>query len=124
MKRLLTTGLMTLGVLWTLAQPAQADWVNARCTYELTNETSRRIYFFLNTKRTSLAAGETLRLNTCDNAPFPRLGLFQAHPFFSSPTIVFDAQLGNGYALKTIQLFPGENKFTESNLKLSIQSLQ
>lgn len=124
MKRLLTTGLITFGVLFAMIQPATADWVESRCTYELTNQTSRRIYFFLNTKRTSLGAGETLRINTCDSAPFPRLGLFQSHPFFARPTIIFDSKLGNGYTLKTMQLYPGESQFTESGLKLSIKSLR
>lgn len=121
MQRLVTQGLIVFTALFSLSQPAFADWVGNRCTYELTNQTSRRIYFFLNTKRTSLGAGETLSLNACDSVPFPRVGLFQSHPFFSSPTVIFDAKLGNGYTLKTIQLTPGDNIFTQSGLKLSIQ---
>ena len=122
MQRLVTQGLIVFTALFSLSQPAFADWVGNRCTYELTNQTSRRIYFFLNTKRTSLGVGETLSLNACDSVPFPRVGFFQAPPFFSSPTVIFDAKLGNGYTLETIQLTPGDNVFTQSGFKLSIQS--
>ena len=121
MKRLLVQGFIVVGALLTLTQPAMADWVSSSCTYELTNRTSRRIYFFLNTKRTSLGVDETLSLNHCDSAPFPRVSMFQSHPFFARPTIIFDSKLGNGYTLKTKQLDPGENTFTQSGLRLSIQ---
>ena len=122
MKPFIIKGLVCIGLLFTSALPAQADWVTSRCTYELTNRTSRRIYFFLNTRRTSLGAGETLTLNSCDSVPFPRVGLLQSHPFFSHPTVIFDAKLGNGYTLKTMSLYPGENSFTQTGQKLLIRN--
>ncbi|MEM9136094.1 MAG: hypothetical protein AAGB01_01915 [Cyanobacteria bacterium P01_F01_bin.42] len=121
MKRLLTQGFIAIGAVLILSQAAAADWLETRCTYELTNQTSRRIYFFINTKRNSLGVGETLSLNACDSEPFPRMSLFQSHPFFARPTIIFDSKLGNGYVLKTIQLSPGANAFIQSGLRLSIQ---
>ena len=121
MKRLLTQGFIVFGALLTLIQPAKADWVDTRCTYQLTNHTSRRIYFFINTKRKSLGVGETLSLNACDSEPFPRMSLLQSHPFFARPTIIFDSKLGNGYILRTIPLNPGQNSFIQSGMKLSIQ---
>ena len=122
MKPFILKGLVCIGLLLTSAYPAQADWIASRCTYELTNQTSRRIYFFLNTRRTSLGAGETLTLNSCDSAPFPKVGLLQSHPFFSHPSVIFDAKLGNGYILKSTSLYPGENSFTQSGQKLQIKN--
>jgi hypothetical protein len=122
MKSFVTKGFIFFGVLFSMTQPALADWVESRCTYELTNHTQRRVYFFLNTKQTSLGVGETLSIHSCDTAPFPRVSLFQSHPFFSSPTVIFDAKLGDGYTLKTIQLNPGENAFTQLGSRLMIQN--
>ena len=120
MKHFIAKGLVCISCLLVQADPVLADWVSSRCTYELTNQTSRRIYFFLNTRCTSLGAGETLTLNSCDSVPFPRVGFLQSHPFFSHPTVLFDAKLGNGYTLKSTSLYPGENSFTESGQKLLI----
>lgn len=122
MNNFVTRGFILVSVLLSFTQPALADWADSRCTYELTNQTQRRVYFFLNTKQTSLGVGETLSINSCDTAPFPRVSLFQSHPFFSSPTVMFDAKLGNGYTLKTMQLTPGSNAFQQLGLRLSIQN--
>ena len=108
-------------MLWAMIQPASADWINSNCVYNLTNNTSRRVYFFLNTKQTSLAVGERLVINTCDSTPFPRLSVIPSHPFFSHPTVIFDAKLGDGYVLKTMQLTPGENAFSQSHQQLRLK---
>lgn len=121
MKSLLASGLIVCGAVLALSRPAVADWADARCTYELTNQTSRRIYFFINTKRDSLGVGETLSLNACTSEPFPRMSLLESHPFFARPTVVFDAKLGNGYRLKTFQLNPGANSFIQRGQKLLVQ---
>lgn len=124
MKVKLILGLMTLTVMVSWGQTALARPYDGQCAYELTNRTSRRIYFSLNRQSTSLAPGESLFLDYCGALPFPRTSFVPKQPSFASPTVKYDGLIGAGYKIKRLTLKPGLNFFTQYGRSIFLKPAQ